>query len=184
MIPVYYKPTIQYVVEEAVTSGIEDIIIITGRHKRSLEDHFDKYYELEHNLQKAGKQHEVKQIRKITNLVDICYVRQKERNSLGDAIKCGERHIGKEPFAVLLGDSITKGPTPCTKQLIDVYIKYDAFSISFEEVPLEKVERYAIPRELKLKKTSTKSHNWLKSHPTKSPIKPCNHGQICPHTCV
>lgn len=90
MIPVYDKPTIQYVVEEAVASGIEDIIIITGRHKRSLEDHFDKYYELEHNLQKAGKQREVKQIRKITNLADICYVRQKKRNSLGDAIKCGK----------------------------------------------------------------------------------------------
>ena len=144
MLPVYDKPTIQYVVEEAVASGIEDIIIVTGRHKRSIEDHFDKYYELEYNLQKAGKDRDLKEIRKITDLADICYVRQKEQNGLGDAIKCGQRHIGGEPFAVLLGDSITKGPTPCTKQLIDVYNKYNASAISLEEVPLEKVERYGI----------------------------------------
>ena len=144
MLPVYDKPTIQYVVEEAVASGINDIIIVTGRHKRSLEDHFDKYYELEYNLQKAGKDRDLKEIRKITDLADICYVRQKEQNGLGDAIKCGQRHIGGEPFAVLLGDSITKGPTPCTKQLIDVYNKYNASAISLEEVPLEKVERYGI----------------------------------------
>lgn len=144
MLPVYDKPTIQYVVEEAVASGINDIIIVTGRHKRSIEDHFDKYYELEYNLQKAGKDHDLKEIRKITDLADICYVRQKEQNGLGDAIKCGQRHIGGEPFAVLLGDSITKGPIPCTKQLIDVYNKYNASAISLEEVPLEKVERYGI----------------------------------------
>ena len=144
MLPVYDKPTIQYVVEEAVASGINDIIIVTGRHKRSIEDHFDKYYELEYNLQKAGKDRDLKEIRKITDLADICYVRQKEQNGLGDAIKCGQRHIGGEPFAVLLGDSITKGPTPCTKQLIDVYNKYNASAISLEEVPLEKVERYGI----------------------------------------
>jgi UTP--glucose-1-phosphate uridylyltransferase len=144
MLPVYDKPTIQYVVEEAVASGIDDIIIVTGRHKRSLEDHFDKYYELEYNLQKAGKDRDLKKIRRITDLADICYVRQKEQKGLGDAIKCGERHIGGEPFAVLLGDSITRGPTPCTKQLIDVYNKYKASAISVEEVPLNKVERYGI----------------------------------------
>ena len=144
MLPVYDKPTIQYVVEEAVASGINDIIIVTGRHKRSLEDHFDKYYELEYNLQKAGKDRELKQIRKITDLADICYVRQKEQKGLGDAIKCGERHLEGEPFAVLLGDSITRGPTPCIKQLIDVYNKYQASAISVEEVPMEKVERYGI----------------------------------------
>lgn len=144
MLPVYDKPTIQYVVEEAITSGIDDIIIITGRNKRSIEDHFDKSYELEYTLQKAGKDRELKEIRKITDLADICYVRQKEQNGLGDAIKCGQRHIGDEPFAVLLGDSITKGPTPCTKQLIEVYEKYNSSAISLEEVPLDKVERYGI----------------------------------------
>jgi UTP--glucose-1-phosphate uridylyltransferase len=90
------------------------------------------------------KDRELRQIRKITDLADICYVRQKEQKGLGDAIKCGERHIGGEPFAVLLGDSITRGPTPCTKQLIDVYNKYKASAISVEEVPLNKVERYGI----------------------------------------
>lgn len=144
MLPVYDKPTIQYVVEEAVVSGIDDIIIVTGRHKRSIEDHFDKYYELEYNLQKAGKDRDLKKIRKITDLADICYVRQKEQKGLGDAIKCGERHIGGEAFAVLLGDSITKGPVPCTKQLINVYSKYKSSAISLEEVAPEKVERYGI----------------------------------------
>ena len=97
MLPVYDKPTIQYVVEKAIASGIEDIIIVTDRHKRSLEDHFDKYYELEYNLQKAGKDHELRQIRKITDLTDICYANAKEEKGFGDAIKCGERHIGGEP---------------------------------------------------------------------------------------
>ena len=144
MLPVYDKPTIQYVVEEAIASGIDDIIIITGRNKKSIEDHFDKSYELEYRLQKAGKDRDLKEIRKITDLADICYVRQKEQNGLGDAIRCGQRHVGDEPFAVLLGDSITKGPTPCTKQLIDVYEKYNSSAISLEEVPLDKVERYGI----------------------------------------
>lgn len=151
MLPVYDKPTIQYVVEEAIQSGIDDIIIITGRNKRSIEDHFDKSYELEYTLQKAGKDRELKQIRKITDLADICYIRQKEQKGLGDAIKCGEKHIGDEAFAVLLGDSITKGPVPCTKQLIDVYNKYNASAISLEEVPEEKVERYGIINGSKVK---------------------------------
>lgn len=144
MLPVYDKPTIQYVIEEAVASGIDDILIVTGRNKRSIEDHFDKSYELEYTLQKAGKDLRLKEIRKVTNLADICYVRQKEQKGLGDAIKCAQRHIGEEPFAVLLGDSITRGPTPCTRQLIDTYEKYKKSAISLEEVPMEKVERYGI----------------------------------------
>ena len=86
----------------------------------------------------------LKEIRKITDLADICYIRQKEQNGLGDAIRCAEKHVSGEPFAVLLGDTITKGPTPCTRQLIDVYNKYNASAISLEEVHLEKVERYGI----------------------------------------
>ena len=123
MLPVYDKPTIQYVIEEAVASGIDDILIVTGRNKRSIEDHFDKSFELEQTLQSAGKDDRLKQVREITDLADICYVRQKEQKGLGDAIYCAKKHIGGEPFAVLLGDSITKGPTPCTKQLIDVHNK-------------------------------------------------------------
>lgn len=144
MLPVYDKPTIQYVVEEAVASGIDDILIVTGRNKRSIEDHFDKSYELKYTLQKAGKDLRLKEIRKVTNLADICYVRQKEQKGLGDAIKCAQKHIGDEPFAVLLGDSITKGPQPCAKQLIDVYNKYGKSTISLESVPKDKVERYGI----------------------------------------
>ena len=144
MLPVYDKPTIQYVIEEAVASGIDDILIVTGRNKRSIEDHFDKSYELEYTLQKAGKDLRLKEIRKVTDLADICYVRQKEQKGLGDAIACAQKHIGDEPFAVLLGDSITKAHTPCTKQLIDVHNKYNSSAISLEEVPMDKVERYGI----------------------------------------
>ena len=144
MLPVFDKPTIQYVIEEAVASGIDDILIVTGKNKRSIEDHFDKSFELEYTLKAAGKDNYLKQVRDITDLADICYVRQKEQKGLGDAIYCAKKHIGGEPFAVMLGDTITKGKTPCTKQLMDVYNKYDASAIAVEEVPLEKVERYGI----------------------------------------
>ena len=144
MLPVYDKPTIQYVVEEAVNSGIDDILIITGRNKRSIEDHFDRSMELECTLENADKHDRLKLVRDITGLADICYIRQKEQKGLGDAINCAKKHVGDEPFAVLLGDSITKGPTPCTKQLIDVYEKYGKSAISLEEVPPEKVSRYGI----------------------------------------
>ncbi|MEE0025255.1 UTP--glucose-1-phosphate uridylyltransferase GalU [Methanobrevibacter sp.] len=144
MLPVYDKPTIQYVVEEAVKSGIDDILIITGRNKRSIEDHFDKSMELENTLKNADKHESLQLVRDITDLADICYVRQKEQKGLGDAINCAKKHVGGEAFAVLLGDSITKGKTPCTKQLIDIHKKYDKSAISLEEVPQEKVSRYGI----------------------------------------
>ena len=144
MLPVYDKPTIQYVVEEAVKSGIDDILIITGRNKRSIEDHFDKSMELENTLKNADKHEQLQLVKNITDLADICYIRQKEQKGLGDAINCAKKHIGGEAFAVLLGDSITKGKTPCTKQLIDIHKKYDKSAISLEEVPQEKVSRYGI----------------------------------------
>ncbi len=144
MLPVYDKPTIQYVVEEAVNSGIDDILIVTGRNKRSIEDHFDRSMELENTLKNADKYERLQLVQDITGLADICYVRQKEQNGLGDAIYCAKKHIGDEPFAVLLGDSITKGNAPCTKQLIDVHEKYGKSAISLEEVPQEKVSRYGI----------------------------------------
>ena len=144
MLPVYDKPTIQYVVEEAVASGIDDILIITGRGKRSIEDHFDKSVELEVTLENADKCDRLRQVRDITGLADICYVRQKDQRGLGDAISCAEKHIGDEAFAVLLGDSITKGPRPCTKQLMGVYEKYGSSVISLEAVPEDKIERYGI----------------------------------------
>ena len=142
MLPVFDKPTIQYVIEEAVASGIDDILIVTGKNKRSIEDHFDKSFELEHSLKEKGKLNELRRIQDITDLADITYVRQKEQKGLGDAIYCARKHIGGEPFAVMLGDTITKGDVPCTKQLIDVYKKYNSSAIAVERVPDEKVERY------------------------------------------
>lgn len=144
MLPVYDKPTIQYVIEEAVQSGIDDILIITGRNKRSIEDHFDKSYELEYTLQKAGKDRVLKQVRKITDLADICYVRQRDLKGLGDAVLCAEKHIQDEPFTVLLGDSITRSRTPCTKELIDVFNDYKKPVISVREVPDNRVCNYGI----------------------------------------
>jgi UTP--glucose-1-phosphate uridylyltransferase len=144
MLPVYYKPTIHYAVEEAVNSGIDDILIITGRNKRSIEDYFDKSYELEYTLQKAGKDRDLKKVRKITDLADICYVRQKNLIGLGDAISCAERHVGDEPFAVLLGDSITRSKTPLTKQLIDVFNKYEKSTIAIREVSQDRLNRHGI----------------------------------------
>ena len=126
MLPVYDKPTLQFLVEEAVSSGIDDILIITGRNKRSIEDHFDKSYELEYNLKRAGKDRYLKEIRKITDLADICYVRQKDLRGLGDAIRCSEKHVDNEAFAVLLGHTITKSAVPCTRQLINAYEKYNS----------------------------------------------------------
>ena len=124
MLPIYNKPTIQYLIEEAVASGIDDIIIVTGKNKRSIEDHFDRFHELEYSLQRAGKDRDLKKIRKITNLADICYVRQKHAKGLGDAIMCSRNHIGNEPFTVLLSHSVTKSKIPCTKQLIKTHEKY------------------------------------------------------------
>lgn len=144
MLPVYNKPTIQYVVEEAVNSGIDDILIITGKGKRTIEDHFDRSFELEYNLQKKNKIDYLREVESITNMADVYYVRQKKQNGLGDAISCAQKHIGDEPFAVLLGDTITYSKVPCTKQLIDVYEKYGGSTIAIEELPERKIERYGI----------------------------------------
>lgn len=165
MLPVFDKPTIQYVIEEAVASGIDDILIVTVKNKRSIEDHFDKSFELEHTLEVAGKDKYLKQIRDITDLADICYIRQKEQKGLGDAIYCARKHVGDEPFAVMLGDTITKGNTPCTKQLIDIYNKYDASAISLEEVPMEKVERYGIIKGEEIEKDVYKINQLVEKPP-------------------
>lgn len=144
MLPIYNKPTIQYVLEEAINSGIDDILIVTGRNKHSIEDHFDKSYELEYALQKAGKDRVLKDVRKITNLADVCYVRQKDINGLGDAILCAEKHIQDEPFAVLLGDSITRSKIPLTRQLIDVFNHYNKSTVAIREVSPDLVNRHGI----------------------------------------
>ena len=141
MLPVYDKPTLQHLVEEAVSAGIDDILIITGRNKHSIEDHFDKSYELEYSLNRAGKDRDLKKIRKITDLADICYVRQKNLNGLGDAIKCSERHVGDEAFAVLLGHTITQNHT---RQLMDAYNKYHTSIVSLKKVSPDDTNRHKI----------------------------------------
>ena len=143
MLPDYDKPTIHYVVEEALKAGIDDIMIVTGRNKRSIEDYFDKSHELEYMLQKAGKDRDLKKVRKITDLADICYVRQKDLKGLGDAVLAAENHVGDEPFAVLLGDSTVKCNS-CTGHLVDVFEKYQKSTIAIREVPNEQVNKYGI----------------------------------------
>lgn len=141
MLPVYDKPTLQHLVEEAVSAGIDDILIITGRNKRSIEDHFDKSYELEYSLNRAGKDCDLKKIRKITYLADICYVRQKNLNGLGDAVKCFERHVGDEAFTLLLGHTITQNHT---RQLMDAYDKYNTSVVSLKTVTADDAGRHKI----------------------------------------
>lgn len=144
MLPVYDKPTIQYVIEESVSSGVDDILIVTGKGKRSIEDHFDRSFELEHHLKTKGKEDFLKEIEYISDLADIHFIRQKKQKGLGDAIYCAKKHVGNDPFVVMLGDTITKDTVPCTKQLIDIYERYGKSVIALEEVPDEKVERYGI----------------------------------------
>ena len=144
MLPVYDKPTIQYVIEESVNSGVDDILIVTGKGKRSIEDHFDRSFELEHHLKTKGKEEFLKEIEYISDLADIHFIRQKKQKGLGDAIYCAKKHVGNDPFVVMLGDTITKDTVPCTKQLIDIHEKYGKSVIALEEVPDEKVERYGI----------------------------------------
>ena len=144
MLPVFDKPTIQYVIEESVNSGVDDILIVTGKGKRSIEDHFDRSFELEHHLKTKGKEDFLKEIEYISELADIHFIRQKKQKGLGDAIYCAKKHVGDDPFVVMLGDTITKDTVPCTKQLIDIYEKYGKSVIALEEVPDENVERYGI----------------------------------------
>lgn len=144
MLPIVDKPAIQYIVEEAVESGIEDILIITGRNKRAIEDHFDKSVELEYQLKEKDQVDYLKLVQDISNLADIYYVRQKEPLGLGHAIFCARRFVGDEPFAVLLGDDIIRSQVPCLKQLIDLYEELQATVIGVREVPGAEVSKYGI----------------------------------------
>ncbi|GLX67368.1 UTP--glucose-1-phosphate uridylyltransferase GalU [Paenibacillus glycanilyticus] len=143
MLPIVDKPTIQYIVEEAVASGIEDIIIVTGKGKRAIEDHFDNAFELEHNLLEKGKLSLLSEVQK-SSKVDIHYIRQKEAKGLGHAVWCARNFIGDEPFAVLLGDDIVDGQIPCTKQLMDQYEVTGRSVIGVKPVPQEETQRYGI----------------------------------------
>ncbi|MGM0878991.1 MAG: UTP--glucose-1-phosphate uridylyltransferase GalU [Bacillota bacterium] len=144
MLPIVDKPTIQYIVEEAVESGIEDIIIISGRGKRSIEDHFDQSYELEDALIKKNKQLLFEEVQKISSLANIHYIRQKEPKGLGHAINCARSFVGDEPFAVLLGDDIVKSTKPCLKQLIEVFNRYHSSIVGVQQVLEDEVSNYGI----------------------------------------
>ena len=145
MLPIVDTPTIQYIVEEAVASGITNILIITGRGKRAIEDHFDKSYELESELERTGKKELLKLTRDISNLVDIHYIRQKEARGLGHAIHCAKTFIGNEPFAVMLGDDVVVSQTkPAIRQLMDVYDQVGSSIVGVKHVPKKDVNKYGI----------------------------------------
>ena len=144
MLPIVDKPTIQYIIEEAVASGIEEILIITGRNKKSIEDHFDKSVELEMELEKAGKQEMLDMVRRISDMVDIHYIRQKEPRGLGHAIHCAKSFVGNEPFAVMLGDDVVDSEVPCLKQLIDCFNEYKTTILGVQTVDPKNVDKYGI----------------------------------------
>lgn len=144
MLPIVDKPTIQYIIEEAVASGIEEILVITGRNKKCIEDHFDKSIELELELEKSGKTEMLEMVRKISDMVDIHYIRQKEPKGLGHAIYCARTFVGNEPFAVLLGDDVVHSKRPCLKQLIDCFDEYNTTILGVQHVDKKDVSKYGI----------------------------------------
>lgn len=144
MLPIVDKPAIQYIVEEAVASGIEEIAIIISRGKSSIENHFDKSYELEDALQEKNKLDVLEEVRKISNLANISYIRQQEPRGLGDAILCAKKFVGNEPFAVLLGDDIIDSDPPALKQMIDVFEYWSSSIIAVQTVPKQDVSKYGI----------------------------------------
>lgn len=144
MLPIVDKPTIQYIVEEAISAGIESILIITGRGKRTIEDHFDKSYELESELKRKGQSSLLNMVKDISNLVDVYYVRQKEAKGLGHAIGCARTFVGNEPFAVLLGDDIVVSEKPAIGQLMDVYSEHNTTVLGVQRVQKTEVDKYGI----------------------------------------
>lgn len=144
MLPILDKPTIQYIVEEAAKAGIEDIIIVTGKHKRAIEDHFDIQKELEDNLFEKGKLDLLDKVKYSTDLANIFYVRQKEQKGLGHAIYTAKQFIGNEPFAVLLGDDIVESETPAIRQLMDIYEEKKKSVIGVQTVKDSETHRYGI----------------------------------------
>lgn len=144
MLPIVDTPTLQYIIEEAARSGIEDILIITGRGKRAIEDHFDKSYELENELARAGKHDYIENLEYISSLANIHYVRQKQALGLGHAIHCAKSFVGSDPFAVLLGDDIVYSEKPCLRQMMDVFEKYGSTVLGVQEVAREDISKYGI----------------------------------------
>jgi UTP--glucose-1-phosphate uridylyltransferase len=146
MLSLIDKPLVQYVVEEAVAAGIEQILFVTGRGKRAIEDHFDISFELESILREKGKDDMADKVRNIAEMISIFYVRQKQALGLGHAILCAREFVGKEPFAVLLGDDIIDAERPCLRQLLDVFKTYQGSVLALEKVPMEKISSYGCVR--------------------------------------
>jgi UTP--glucose-1-phosphate uridylyltransferase len=144
MLPLVDKPIIQYAVEEAVSSGLENLVIVTGRGKNAIEDHFDVSFELERILEERGKSEQLNLVRAVSDMVQIAYVRQKEALGLGHAILMARDLVNNEPFAVLLGDDIVEADVPCIRQMMDVYERYNVSVIAIMEVPAQEVQRYGI----------------------------------------
>ena len=145
MLPIVDKPTIQYIIEEAIASGIEEILIITGRNKKCIEDHFDKSVELEMELEKGNKKEMLEMVRNISDMVDIHFIRQKEPKGLGHAVHCAKTFVNDEPFAVLLGDDIVyNDQKPCLKQLINCYDEYKTSVVGVQTVDPQNVSKYGI----------------------------------------
>jgi UTP--glucose-1-phosphate uridylyltransferase len=144
MIPIIDKPTIQYVIEEALDSGIEDILIISGRGKRAIEDHFDHAPELEAHLAAKGKENELAAVRRISEMGNIHYIRQRQPLGLGHAVGCARAFVGNEPFAVLLGDDVVRSAVPCLKQMLAWHAELGGSLVAIEEVPLEDVSKYGV----------------------------------------
>lgn len=144
MLPIVDKPTIQYIIEEAAASGITDILIITGRNKRAIEDHFDRSIELEMELERKHKDKLLQEIKDISNIVNIQYIRQQTPKGLGHAVLCAKNFVGNEPFAVLLGDDVVDSHVPCLKQLMNVYDRYNSSVLGVQQVPWTEVDKYGI----------------------------------------
>lgn len=144
MLPIVDKPTIQYVVEEAVASGIRDVVMVTGRGKEAIENHFDRSLELEMTLARKGREDLLEEVRRISDLISFCYIRQKEPLGLGHAILVARQLIGEEPFAVLLGDDVIDAPVPCLRQLIDLHAGTGSSVLAVQRVPKDEVGSYGV----------------------------------------
>ncbi|MFT8314245.1 MAG: UTP--glucose-1-phosphate uridylyltransferase GalU [Clostridium sp.] len=166
MLPIVDKPTIQYIIEEAVASGIEEILIITGRNKRAIEDHFDKSVELEKELESHGKDELLSIVKDISNMANIYYIRQKEPKGLGHAINCAKTFVGNEPFAVMLGDDVVDSKVPCLKQLMDCYDEYKTTILGVQQVAHKDVSKYGIVDAMHIENSVYKVKNLIEKPKT------------------
>jgi UTP--glucose-1-phosphate uridylyltransferase len=170
MLPLVDKPAIQYVVEEAVRAGIRDILIITGRGKRSIEDHFDRTFELELSLEQAGKHEQLKEIREIAEMADIHYVRQGEAKGLGHAVAVARQHVGDEPFAVMLGDDVMDQQSRVLEEMIAVHERYGRSVVALKEYPREEISSYGCVRPEEVEENLVRILDIVeKPHPDQAP---------------